>query len=204
MNFTNVEYNQKEIVKIVFKNFLLMLNRRNLLDDIDTLYDNMSENIIENKSIDISLDDKNKIMIYIINGRVTSITQNSPIDEFLSSKTNVKKFLIIKEPLKKTFKQTNENYLNSEIFFLHEFLEDIPAKNYIPKHTLLNKEETEELLQHFELNDFGKILATDMMSRYYGANINDIFRIERPNITSGKGIYYRVVISGKIDMLYTK
>ena len=67
MNFTNVEYNQKEIVKIVFKNFLLMLNRRNLLDDIDTLYDNMSENIIENKSIDVILDDKNKIMIYIIN-----------------------------------------------------------------------------------------------------------------------------------------
>ena len=41
-----------------------------------------------------------------------------------------------------------------------------------------------------------------MMARYFGAKPNDIFRIERSNITSGKGIDYRLVIPGKLDFIF--
>ena len=60
----------------------------------------------------------------------------------------------------------------------------------------------ETLLKHFKLSDFKKIYEFDLMSRYYGAIPNDIFRIERYNTTSGKGIDYRVVIPGKYDQMF--
>ena len=41
-----------------------------------------------------------------------------------------------------------------------------------------------------------------MMSRYYNVKVGDIFRIERLNPTSGKGVDYRVVVQGKIDLLF--
>ena len=40
------------------------------------------------------------------------------------------------------------------------------------------------------------------MSRYFDAKVDDIFRIERLNITSGKGVDYRVVVQGKLDLLF--
>ena len=57
-----------------------------------------------------------------------------------------------------------------------------------------------EILKTFALREFGKIYSTDMMARYFGAKINDIFRIERPNINSGISIYYRIVIQGNLDI----
>lgn len=38
------------------------------------------------------------------------------------------------------------------------------------------------------------------MARYYGAKLNDVFRIIRPNINSGTSIYYRLVIPGSMDV----
>ena len=66
--------------------------------------------IISNKSIKIKTEKNSHVMIYIVHGKVTSITQNSPIDEFLGNDTELRKFVIIKEPSKKTFKQISENY----------------------------------------------------------------------------------------------
>ena len=79
-------------------------------------------------------------------------------------------------------------------------LEDIPSKQYIPTHSLVINEDREEIIKTFALKEFGKIYSTDMMVRYYGAKINDIFRIERPNINSGISIYYRIVVQGNLDI----
>ncbi len=37
------------------------------------------------------------------------------------------------------------------------------------------------------------------MARYYGAKLNDVFRIIRPNISCGTAIYYRLVITGTME-----
>ena len=202
MNITNVEYNSKEINVIVLENFLKMLNRRGLLNSINETFNKHKDNIVANKELSIKLDNNNKAMVYIVNGDVRSITSNSPIDDFLGSNTNLLKFIIIKSPSKKTFKQVNENYPNSEAFFLHEFMEDIPSKDFIPKHTILNNNQRDELLQYLNIKNLKRIFTTDTMSRYYNAKSGDIFRIDRINITSGHGIDYRVVVPGKIDFLF--
>ena len=202
MNLNNVTYTEKESNQIILSNFLKMLKRRNLISDVDQVFDSLSNSIVSNKSIKIKIDNNSHVLLYIVHGKVTSITQNSPIDDFLSNETNLMRFVIIKEPSKKTFKQISENYPNSEPFFLHEFMEDIPAKDIIPIHTPLNLEEKEELLKVIQLRNLKRIFSTDMMSRYYNAKLGDVFRIERLNPTSGMGVDYRVVVQGKIDLLF--
>ena len=41
-----------------------------------------------------------------------------------------------------------------------------------------------------------------MMSRYYGAKVNDIFRIKRYNLNSGISVVYRRVVEGNLDILF--
>ena len=103
---------------------------------------------------------------------------------------------------KKVFKQAHENYPNSEVFFLHEFMEDIPSKDFIPQHSILNSTDKDELLQHINIKNLKRIFSTDMMSRYFNAKVGDVFKIRRLNVTSGHGVDYRVVVPGKIDMLF--
>tara|TARA_B100001287_G_C22478331_1_gene433098 strand:+ start:132 stop:740 length:609 start_codon:yes stop_codon:yes gene_type:complete len=202
MNLTNVEYTTKEANVIVFENFLKMLKRRYLLNDYSDIFESKKGDIIPNKSISINIDNGSKVLLYVVNGDVRSITSNSPIDEFLSSNTNLKKFVIIKGPSKKTFKQVNENYPNSELFFMHEFMEDIPAKDFIPKHSLLNSNDKDELLQYLNIKNLKRIFTTDMMSRYYDAKVGDVFKITRLNVTSGHGVDYRVVVPGKLEQIF--
>ena len=200
MNLAIVEYTIKEKHQIIFENALKMLWRRNLISNYKSILDKTSE-ITSNKEIKIKLDDDSFASIYIVNGKVSSISNNSPIDDYLKD-TNILKILVIEEPSKRVFKQVIEDYPNTNIFFFHEFMEDIPSKNIIPQHILLTEEEKNELLVNFKNKNLKKIFTTDMMSRYFDAKVDDIFRIERLNITSGKGVDYRVVIQGKLDLLF--
>ena len=200
MNLAIVEYTIKEKHQIIFENALKMLWRRNLISNYKSILDKKSE-ITSNKEIKIKLDDGSFASIYIVNGKVTSISNNSPIDDYLKD-TNILKILVIEEPSKRVFKQVIEDYPNTNVFFFHEFMEDIPSKNIIPQHILLTEEERNELLVNFKNNNLKKIFTTDMMSRYFNAKVNDVFRIERLNITSGKGVDYRVVVQGKLDLLF--
>lgn len=202
MDLTSVNYTIKEINQIIVTNLLRLLERRQLISDAKNIYEKIKEDISPNKSIKIKLDNGNNCLAYIVNGKVTSITQNSPIDEFLSNNTNLLKFVIINEPSKKTFKQIMENYPNSEPFFQREFMEDIPSKDIVSQHDLLTSEEKDELLQRINIKNLSKIFTTDVMSRYYNAKVGDIFRVHRINITSGLAVDYRVVVPGKLDILF--
>lgn len=202
MDLTSVNYTIKEINQIIVTNLLRLLERRQLISDAKNIYEKIKEDVSPNKSIKIKLNNGNNCLAYIVNGKVTSITQNSPIDEFLSNNTNLLKFVIINEPSKKTFKQIMENYPNSEPFFQREFMEDIPSKDIVSQHDLLTSEEKDELLQRINIKNLSKIFTTDVMSRYYNAKVGDIFRVHRINITSGLAVDYRVVVPGKLDILF--
>jgi DNA-directed RNA polymerase I, II, and III subunit RPABC1 len=108
----------------------------------------------------------------------------------------------MKDPSKKTAKQITSEYPNSEIFFEYEMMEDIPSKLFIPEHILLTNEEKKEFLEIFKENELAKINDTDMMSRYYAAQVGDIFKIVRPSLTAGKNVFYRKVVSGNINQLF--
>ncbi len=89
-------------------------------------------------------------------------------------------------------------------FFESEMLEDIPSKIFIPKHEIIVGEEREEILNKFTEAELARLFLTDMMARYYGAKIGDIFKITRPSFTAGKNIFYRRVVNSSWDILFEK
>lgn len=198
-NLTNVLYNKKEVLTIILQNIFLLFNRRKYTED--SVNDKIKEEFIENKVFYYDKG-KTKLSVLFIDSEIKNITTGSVVDDYLNKNVEFYKFVICKSFSKKVYKQINEIYNNCEIFFNYEFMEDIPSKKFIPNHQILNSQEKEDLLKKFTLKELSKIYITDTMARYYGAKVNDIFRIKRHNINSGTSIVYRVVILGNLDILF--
>jgi DNA-directed RNA polymerase subunit H (RpoH/RPB5) len=194
----NIEMNSKEITATIIQNIGKMFLRRGYMTT-NSLPDDVIKQITVDNSSSFTLNDKKFSINILINQDVKNISSGSNIDDYLSKQLDEHKFLITKMFSKKTFKQIIEDYKNAEIFNIRELLEDIPSKHIIPEHQLLNETDKEELIKTFTAKELGRIYSTDMMARYYGAKIHDIFRISRPNINSGISIYYRVVVQGNLD-----
>jgi DNA-directed RNA polymerase subunit H (RpoH/RPB5) len=198
----SVEYSTKEVSSIVLTNVLKMCMRRNLIDEIETIFEKNNDDFVSKGMIDFKDNKNKKISIYLYTGKIASIVQGSPLDDYLKNNTDVHKIVIMKDPSKKTAKQISSEYPNSEIFFEYEMMEDIPSKLFIPEHILLTNDEKKEFLEIFKETELAKINDTDMMSRYYAAQIGDIFKIVRPSLTAGKNVFYRKVVPGNINQLF--
>jgi DNA-directed RNA polymerase subunit H (RpoH/RPB5) len=136
--------------------------------------------------------------IYIVNSKINSVVQGSPLDEYLSNNINIHKIVITKDISRKLIKQFVVEYKNVEFFIETEMLIDITEAYFNPHMILLTPEQKLELKFPDKLP---KIFNTDMMSRYYAAKIGDIFKIIRPTMT-GYSIYYRRVENGNYDILF--
>lgn len=198
----NVEYNNKEINQIVVENICKMLARRNLIKSWSDEYKKLGEDIGTKSIFKIVLTDKTECGIYLVSAKLTSIVQGTPLDDYLSNNIDIHKIIVARDVAKKVVKQIVGEYKNAEFFFESDMLEDIPGKIFIPEHQLMGEDEKTELLEKFAEHELGRILITDMMARYYGAKIGDIFRIVRPSFTAGKNVYYRRVVNGSWDILF--
>lgn len=109
--------------------------------------------------------------------------------------------LIIMDPkIAKYFKDVrNIEYV--EVFSEFQLLIN-PTKNiYLSQeHILLNNEEKADLLEEYDctLSELPKILIDDPITKYFNANVDDIFKIIRNNPITNKEIVYRVVIDTAI------
>jgi DNA-directed RNA polymerase subunit H (RpoH/RPB5) len=198
----SVEYNNREINQTVIENILKMLERRSIIKSVEDEIKKFNNEDFQNKSeFELS---KYKIGIYLVNAKLTSIIQGHPLDVYLSNNLDIHKIIIAKDVAKKVVKQIVNDYKNAEFFFESEMLEDIPSKIFIPKHEIIIGEEKDEILNKFSETELARIFLTDMMSRYYGAKVGDIFKITRPSFTAGKNIFYRRVVNSSWDILFEK
>lgn len=195
---SNVVLNKKEVLKIVLTNIFKLFNRRKLTDESFT--EKILKEFLEAKVF--YSDMETKLSVLFLDDDIKNISSGSVIDDYLNKNNEYRKFIICKSFSKKVYKLMNDVYKNAEIFFIHEFLEDIPSKKFIPNHEILSEEEKMDLLNTFKLNELSKIYKSDMMVRYYGGKVNDVFRIKRYNINSGISVLYRVVIEGTVDNLF--
>jgi DNA-directed RNA polymerase subunit H (RpoH/RPB5) len=196
----NIQLNTHEINQIIIINIMKLLERRKLLDSWQATYDKFKNET--QTTIDITLNNNKKCSIYIINAKLTTIVSKTPLDIYLSNNIDVHKFIIIQEALKKVVKQIIYEYENAEYFSESEMLEDIPSKDFIPHHEIIGDEERKELLSKYQDTELSRILITDIMCRYYGGKIGDIFKITRPSFTAGYSIVYRRVVQGSLDIMF--
>ncbi len=188
--------NNNDKITESMKNLLKLFQRRKYFNtNNENKIDKLVEDIKMNGKAFINNEDI-KIAIYYKDLDLKNISSGSEVDEFLTKNKDFIKFVLLKQYNKKVYRQVNDK-TNCYIFHIYEMLEDIPSKNIIPEHQLLSNEEKEELQKVFDISLFPKILNTEMMSRYYGAKVGDIFRIKRLNLNSGISTYYRRVINDK-------
>jgi DNA-directed RNA polymerase I, II, and III subunit RPABC1 len=85
--------------------------------------------------------------------------------------------------------------LQIEHFLIEELQFNITKHHLVPKHRIMDKEEQKGLLGKLrcEVSNLPSILTNDPVSRFYGANIGDVFEITRNSQTAGTAFYYRVV-----------
>jgi DNA-directed RNA polymerase I, II, and III subunit RPABC1 len=198
---TNIEYTIKETNEKIVENVLKMLERRKLINSALIEFDKLKKEF--DKSIyQILLENKTTCDIYIINAKISTISNGSQLDEYLSNNIDIHKIVVIRDFSKKFIKDVISDYKNVELFFMYEMMEDIPDKIFISNHRIINNNEKVELLSKFNENELSKILISDKMSRYYGAKLGDIFKITRPSFTAGRNILYRKVINGSWDILF--
>ena len=197
---TNILYTKTEQKKLVLLNGIKMIDRRDGIKDMDKLYESLLVDFNDKKNFVVA-SIKQKYVFYIIDLKITNINQ---INDVISKDINEYKILFVQLINKKVYKQIYLMDKNINIFFINEFLEDIPSKVFIPEHKLLTSEQKTDLLEHYNFNNLAKISVYDTMSRYFNASIGDIIRIKRYNLNSCTSIFYRYVVNDEIDLLLNK
>ena len=94
MQSVRLTYSSVEMNQIRFMNILKLLQRRNVIKDVDKIYkankpDSMMNTVFKFKS-DIS---DTKVAINLISNNISSIPKNSSIDDFLGQNINMIKIL---------------------------------------------------------------------------------------------------------------
>jgi len=195
-----LEKNNDDIRKTVLTNAIKMLTERNLLDQNNL--DQNIEKILKMHSDDylyiIDLNNEEKCAIKIFNQKITGISKQSGISDFLNKHRDTHKIIVVKSITTKAGQHVRNNYPNSEIFLENELMINLIENVLMSKYELLdrNSEEYKTFYEHFQCKKRGvpKLYATDPAARYYNLKRNDIVRIIRPSETSGESAFYRLVI----------
>ena len=110
----NVEYSTKELNKIVIENILNMLSRRKLLKSPTDAIKKLGDDFLNKPIFEVELDNKTVIgsivSINLVNAKLSSIVQKTPLDDYLSNNVDVHKIIICKDVAKKVVKQIVTEY----------------------------------------------------------------------------------------------
>ena len=88
--------------------------------------------------------------------------------------------------------------LSSEVFVMasKKKILIIPSHNYIPKHEIMTKKDSLEVLEkyHCKPTELPLILVTDPAIARLGVKPGDLIKITRKSATAGESLYYRYVV----------
>jgi DNA-directed RNA polymerase subunit H (RpoH/RPB5) len=196
----NLEYEPSEKTQIILLNISKILRDRKLIKNYTDFYD-IVKKIGDNLEINLNYE-SNNIAIKIIYNNITTIKDSNDIENFLDKYSKYHKFFVISSVSKKAFKQFQEFPL-TEVFQEIDLMINIIEHVLQPSFRLLTKKEVEEYFKTFDnkKREMPRMLDSDPVARYFGAKIGDIFEINRPSITTGESISYRIVIQGNLNFL---
>jgi DNA-directed RNA polymerase subunit H (RpoH/RPB5) len=206
-NLIQVMMNDSQIQNIIILNIIKMLYSRQIIDEshID-MYSSLAQSRIDQNDetwFELSDDETNKIgsniirIKFILNRKITTIKKVIDIETFMGQTDY--KFVIVQNITPKAVKQIKD-YKNTELFYADEQKINLIDHILVPKHIKLNILEREQFIESYKLSEknLPRICIDDPISRYYNLSVGDIVRIERPSLTSGISISYRIVYNNSI------
>ena len=78
-----------------------------------------------------------------------------------------------------------------EIFLIKELKFNITKHYLVPQHVLLSQTDSQKIIDYYGKKNLPQIRQVDILSRYFDANIGQVFRIYR----NEGGIHYRMVVT---------
>ena len=188
-----------------------MSNYSNLMKSRGTIIEMLNDRgyKLTNYSIEITLDEikvsyaENKINLSTQDGKINTIFWDEPLN---ISKINNHVTKLKKDNLNLVLLILGRNNVDDEItisqnrnldsifgkidydiFYIDELVFNVTKHHYVPSHVLLNEKEAEIIYDSYGKN-LPLIDKSDIIVRYYGGKIGNIFKIIRPN-----NLYYRKV-----------
>lgn len=187
------KYNKNDKKKIIITNFIKMLCNRKLLDEtkIDNYYNDIIKSYNTLSYFEIKLLDNTILNVMMIDSKITSLKKIDNIDEIILN--NKKNIFIVNSIQNKIWEILIQH--NIEVFYYYEFLINTVDHDLVPEHILLTNNDKDEFLSLYknQLSKVPFILQSDPITRYYNAQIDDIFKIKRVSPTAGISYYYRIV-----------
>lgn len=144
-----------------------------------------------------------KIIVYFPNEEKIGIKLVNYYDEKMLESSIYRCILIIKGSITSFAKdeiikisQRDSEQIFIEIFTQDNLIIDIIKHKLIPKHSKLNKDEINVLLNKYSIKEtqLPKMLITDPVSRYYGYRKLDVIKVDRISETAGYYTVFKVVV----------
>ena len=188
-----------------------MPNYSNLMKSRETIIEMLNDRgyNLTKYSVEITLDEikesytKNKINLSTQDGKINTIFWDEPlnISKINNHVTKLKKdnlnlvlLILGRNNVDDEITISQNRNLDSifgkidyEIFYIDELVFNVTKHHYVPSHVLLNEKEAEIIYDSYGKN-LPLIDKSDIIVRYYGGKIGNIFKIIRPN-----NLYYRKV-----------
>jgi len=190
------------IIKIlVNRNFINKENEekyiKNLINDDN---EDMEYVIKLDNSKNYNSEIKNKkIIVKIFDYKITSINKSSPIGEFITKYNNEYVFIIVDDINSKSENTLTDYSENIEIFKFNNLQFNIIDHDLVPKHIVLNQEESKNVMESYRAKKRDMILirTNDPIAKYYKMKSNDVVKIIRDSTVTCDSVSYRLVIKSK-------
>lgn len=137
-----------------------------------------------------------KVYIKIFNYKISSVSEKSPIGEFIKKYNKEYKFIIVQDITGKTEQTINSYDTQVEIFKFNKLQFDITEHMLVPPHEVLTKEEGENVLETYRARkrDMPLIRTNEDVAKYYNMKPGEITRIYRTSPLTCEVVAYRLVI----------
>jgi DNA-directed RNA polymerase I, II, and III subunit RPABC1 len=173
-------------------------------EDKELNYVNFSNRLEGNKINITAYKDESELngiyVNYILNSKTFNKKDLQNLRTFIDENYPTKKITVLiivqDKPTPQIAKELlNDEYNLYEIFLTKMLMFNITHHHIVPKHTILNEEDSKKILNSFDAtkNQLPKLLSTDPVAKYYGMKSGDICKITRNSPMTGESIYYRIV-----------
>lgn len=152
-------------------------------------------NLDNNKNYNTDIQNK-KIYIKIFQYKISSISEKSPIGEFLKKYNTDYKFIIVQDITAKIEDTINSYGTQVEIFKFNKLQSDLTEHMLVPQHEVLEKDEGDNVLESYRARkrDMPLIRTNEDVARYYNMKSGEVVKIYRPSPITCEAVAYRLVI----------